>query len=168
MSKESAKRVEIGRLGKPYNLEGDLKFRGEPIVEALDRVYLEGFGYRVIEEVFYLNEELVLKLSGVDDRTAAERLAGLKVFADQSDLPELEESQFYYFELMGRPVFVDGKPFGTVADIEDMGAQDLLIIKQSGTTLRTQSKTHMVPLQAPYVKIEADGIYIEPIPGLFD
>lgn len=169
MSRESAiKRIEIGRLGKPYGLEGDLKFRGEPVIEGLERVYLEGYGYRAIEELYYLNQEMVLRLAGVEDRAAAERLAGVSVLADQADLPELEEGEHYYFELIGQPVLVDGQPFGQVADIEDAGAQDLLVIKQSGSSLRAQSKTHLVPLQAPYVKIEADGIHIEPIPGLFD
>lgn len=169
MAKDSAtKRIEIGKLGKPYGLEGDLKFRGEPLIEDLERVYLEGYGYRAIEEFYYLNQEMVLKLSGLDDRAAAERLAGVSVLADQADLPKLGEGEHYYFELMGKAVFVEGKPFGEVADIEDAGAQDLLVIKQSGNSLRAKSKTHLVPLQAPYVRIEADGIHIEPIPGLFD
>jgi len=162
------RRVEIGRLGKPYNLEGAIKFRGEPLVVELDKVYLEGLGYRTLEDAYYLNEEIVLQLTGITDRTAAERVAGLSVYADEPDLPELEEGEYYYFQLIGKPVFVGEKPFGQVANIEDAGAQDLLIVKQSGTSLRAQSKTHLVPLQAPYVKIEPDGIHIEPIPGLFD
>jgi len=26
----------------------------------------------------------------------------------------------------------------------------------------------LIPLQAPYVRVEAEGIFVEPIPGLFD
>lgn len=161
------RRIEIGRIGKPYGMEGGLKFRGEVVVFDLDKVYLEGLGYRVIEEIEELGNELVVYLSGVQNRAEAERLAGLRVYADQDDLPELEEGEYYYFELVGRPVFVDGKPFGEVVNVED-GVQDRLVIKAKGTSLRAQSKTYLVPLQAPYVKIEADGIYIEAIPGLFE
>ncbi len=161
------RRIEIGRIGKPYGMEGGLKFRGEAVVFDLEKVYLEGLGYRLIEEIEELGNELVVYLAGVQIRAEAERLAGLRVYADQDDLPELEEGEYYYFELVGRPVFVDGKPFGEVVDVED-GVQDRLVIKARGTSLRAQSKTYLVPLQAPYVKIEADGIYIEAIPGLFD
>ncbi len=161
------RRVEIGRVGKPYGLVGGLKFRGEPVIFELEKVYLEGLGYRVIEEVEELNNEIVLYLSSVPNRNEAERLAGLRVYADRDDLPELEEGAYYYFELMGQPVWVDGRPFGEVVDVED-GVQDLLIIKASGSSLRAQSKTYMVPLQAPYVRVEADGIHIDAIPGLFD
>ncbi|MER3482820.1 MAG: 16S rRNA processing protein RimM [Meiothermus sp.] len=165
---EDTKRVEIGRLGKPYGLGGDLKFRGEPVIEELQRVYLEGLGYRLIEEMYSLNNETVIHLSGVNSRDDAERVSSLRVYADADELPELEEGAHYYFQLIGKTVFVDGKPFGEVADIEDAGAQDLLVIKHSGTSLRAQNKTHLVPLQAPYVRLEADGIHIEPIPGLLD
>lgn len=165
---ENAKRVEIGRLGKPYGLEGDLKFRGEPVIEALDRVYLEGLGYRLVEAIYALNNETVIHLSGIDDRDAAEQVASLRVYADSSELPELKEGAYYYFQLIGKPVLVDGKPYGEVADIQDAGAQDLLVIRQSGTSLRAQHKTHLVPLQAPYVRLEEGSIHIEPIPGLLD
>lgn len=162
------RRVEIGRLGKPYGLQGDLKYRGEPVIEALERVYLEGLGYRLIEAVYPLNHETVIHLSGIDDRAAAERVALLRVYADVADLPELEPGAYYYFQLIGQPVFVEGKLFGQVVDLEDAGAQDLLVIRPSGTSLRAQHQTHRVPLQAPYVRLEEDGIHIEPIPGLLD
>ncbi|WP_299429170.1 ribosome maturation factor RimM [uncultured Meiothermus sp.] len=161
------KRIEIGRIGKSYGMDGGLKFRGETVVFDLDRVYLEGLGYRVIEEIEQQNNEIVLYLSSVQNRQEAERLAGLRVYADQDDLPVLEEGEYYYFELIGRPVFVDGEPFGEVVGVED-GVQDLLIIKARGNSLRAQSKTYMVPFQAPYVKIEPDGIYIAAIPGLLE
>mgnify|MGYP001091936284 CR=1 FL=1 len=161
------RRIEIGRIGKPYGMEGGLKFRGETVIFDLERVYLEGLGYRAIDGIEELGGGMVLYLSGLQSREEAERLAGLRVYADQNDLPELLEGQYYYFELIGRPVFVDGQPFGEVVDVED-GAQERLIIKASGASLRAQSKTYMVPFQAPYVKVEADGIYIEAIPGLLD
>lgn len=161
------RRIEIGRIGKAYGMAGGLKFRGEPVIFDLERIYLEGLGYRAIEEIEEHSGEIVLFLTGVEGRQEAEQLVGLRVYADQADLPPLEEGEYYYFELIGRPVFVDGQPFGEVVDIED-GAQERLIIKARGASLRAQSKTYMVPFQAPYVKVEADGIYIEAIPGLFD
>lgn len=161
------RRIEIGRIGKAYGMAGGLKFRGEPVIFDLERIYLEGLGYRTIEEIEEHSGEIVLFLTGVEGRQEAEQLVGLRVYADQADLPPLEEGEYYYFELIGRPVFVDGQPFGEVVDVED-GAQERLIIKARGASLRAQSKTYMVPFQAPYVKVEADGIYIESIPGLLD
>lgn len=161
------RRIEIGRIGKSYGMDGGLKFRGEALVFNLEKVYLEGLGCWAIEAVEENNNEIVLYLSGVQNQQQALRLAGLRVYIDQDDLPVLEEGEYYYFELIGRPVFVDGQPFGEVVEVED-GVQDLLIIKARGSSLRAQSKTYMIPLQAPYVRIGADGIHIEAIPGLFE
>ena len=161
------KRIEIGQLGKPFNLDGALKFRGESVIFDLEKIYLEGLGYRAIEEVEEHNKEIVLYLAGVDSRAEAERLATLRVLADETDLPPLEPGEYYFFQLIGKAVFVDQKPFGEVVGIED-GVQDLLIIKAGGSSLRAQSKTYMVPLQAPYVSIKDDGVHVEAIPGLFD
>ncbi|ADH64142.1 16S rRNA processing protein RimM [Allomeiothermus silvanus DSM 9946] len=162
------RRIEVGRIGSPYGLKGGFKFRGEPWVEDLPRIYLQDLGYRTIEEAYWVGEELVLHLSGVKHRTDAEALVGLLVYADEGDLPELEEGSFYYYQLLGRTVFVDGEPFGEVAEVQEAAAQDLLVIKRFGTSLRALSRTYLVPFQAPYVVVKDDGIHIEAIPGLFD
>ncbi|MER3479751.1 MAG: 16S rRNA processing protein RimM [Meiothermus sp.] len=162
------RRVEVGRIGPPYALEGGLKFRGEPWVEGLPRVYLQDLGYRAIEEAYWVGEELILHLGGVKDRTAAQALVGRLVYADEGDLPGLEEGSYYYYQLIGRPVFVDGQPFGQVAEVQEAGAQDLLVIKPGGTSLRAASRTYLVPLQAPYVVVQDEGVYIEAIPGLLE
>lgn len=41
------------------------------------------------------------------------------------------------------------------------------MIRGVGERLRYQ-RERLVPLQAPYVRVEAEGIHVEPIPGLFD
>ena len=128
--------VEIGRFGAPYALKGGLRFRGEPVVLHLERVYVEGHGWRAIEDLYRVGEELVVHLAGVTDRTLAEALVGLRVYAE-------------------------------VVDILDAGAQDVLIIRGVGERLRDRAE-RLVPLQAPYVRVEEGSIHVDPIPGLFD
>ena len=159
--------VEIGRFGAPYALAGGLKFRGEPVVAHLTRIYVEGHGWRAVEDLYQVGEELVVHLAGVSTRELAEALVGLRVYAEVADLPPLEEGQYYYFALIGLPVYVEGQKVGEVADILDAGAQDVLVIRGVGERLRDRAE-RLVPLQAPYVQVEAEGIHVEPIPGLFD
>lgn len=97
----------------------------------------------------------------------AEPLVGLRVYAEVAELPPLEAGQYYYFALMGMPVYVEGVKVGEVVDILDAGAQDVLVIRGVGERLR-QQRERLVPLQAPYVRVEVEGIHVEPIPGLFD
>lgn len=159
--------VEIGRFGAPFALKGGLKFRGEPVLLHLERVYVEGHGFRAVEDLYRVGEELVVHLAGVSSRELAEALVGLRVYASVEDLPPLEEGRYYYFALMGLPVYVGGKQVGEVVDILDAGAQDVLVIRGVGERLRDQTE-RLVPLQAPYVRVEGEAIHVEPIPGLFD
>lgn len=159
--------VEIGRFGVPYALQGGLKFRGEPVVAHLERVYVEGHGWRAVQDLYQVAGEVVVHLAGVTTRELAEALVGLRVYADVADLPPLEEGRYYYFALIGLPVYVAGEQVGEVADILDAGAQDILVIRGVGERLRDRTE-RLVPLQAPYVRVEAGGIHVEPIPGLFD
>lgn len=159
--------VEIGRLGAPYALAGGIRFRGEEVIFALERVYVEGHGFRAVQDLYRVGGEIVLHLAGVTDRGLAEALVGLRVYAERSALPPLEEGRYYYFALIGLPVYIGGEQVGEVADILDTGAQDVLVVRGVGERLR-DARERLIPLQAPYVRVEAQRIVVDPIPGLWD
>ncbi|MER3451156.1 MAG: 16S rRNA processing protein RimM [Thermus sp.] len=159
--------VEIGRLGSPYALAGGLKFRGEEVLLHLERVYIEGQGFRAIQDVFRAGSDLVVQLVGVTSREMAEALVGLRVYALAEELPPLEEGRFYYFHLIGLPVYVGERLLGRVVDVLDTGAQDVLIVEGEGPRLRDRAQ-RLIPLQAPYVQVEAEAVRVEPIEGLLD
>jgi len=156
-------RVRIGRLGKPHALAGGLKYRSEA-PEALlgrSRVYLEGLGWRAIERLEEISGELIVYFVGVDDRHAAEQLAGRDVYVEIESLPEVEDG-WYYFQLVGMPVYLNGQPAGRVAEVFDAGAQDVLVVERG-------PQRYMIPLQAPYVKVADGEIHLDKPPeGLLE
>ncbi len=159
------RRVKLGMLGRPYGLKGGIRLKTEAdprVLAVLPRVYLEGRGLRAVSRVEFSGGEPVLYLLGVEDRSAAEALVGTEVYALVEDLPALPEGTYYYHELIGRPVFLEGEPFGEVADLREAGAQDLLVIRKG-------LREFLVPLQAPYVEVREGGIYlVAPPEGLFE
>jgi len=159
------RRVKLGVLGRPYGLKGGLRLKTEAdpgVLAVLPRVYLEGRGLRAVSRVEFSGGEPVLYLLGVGGRSAAEALVGTEVYALVEDLPVLPEGTYYYHELIGRPVFLEGEPFGEVADLREAGAQDLLVIRKG-------LREFLVPLQAPYVEVREGGIYlVAPPEGLFE
>ncbi len=157
-------RVRLGQLGRPYGLAGALKLKTEAdpaVLMGLEKVYLEGRGDRAVREVRRVGSDWVIVLVGVSDRSAAEDLVGLAVYVDRDALPRLESGVWYYFELVGKPVYVFEKPFGEVKEVREAGAQDLLVVARG-------LRTYLVPLQAPYVSVREEGIFVEPPPGLFE
>ena len=156
-------RVRIGRLGKPHALAGGLKFRSEAPAALLgqERVYLEGVGWRAVERLEEISGNLIVFFAGVHDREAALELSGRDVYVEAGSLPEVEDG-WYYFQLVGLPVRLDGEPAGEVVEVLDSGAQDVLVVKHG-------ARRYMVPLQAPYVEVEDGAVHLkEPPEGLLE
>lgn len=76
---------------------------------------------------------LSARLSGVDTRSAAEALRGVRLYADRAALPETLEGEYYHADLIGVQVFdTGGVPLGRVAAVLNHGAGDILEIRRPG------------------------------------
>jgi 16S rRNA processing protein RimM len=108
---------------------------------------------------------LVAKLEGVADRTAAEKYKGQLIAVPRAELPEQEEGEYYWSDLVGLSVEnLAGEKFGTVASLLETGANDVLVVKgENGETLipfiasviqqvSLKDKTIRVDWQADYLK----------------
>ncbi len=73
---------------------------------------------------------LVAKLEGIADRTAAEKYKGLLIAVPRAELPEQEEGEYYWSDLVGMSVEnLAGETFGTVDNLLETGANDVLVVK---------------------------------------
>lgn len=76
------------------------------------------------------NQDMIIKLKGVDDRDAANLLTNCEIVVDSSQLPQLEEGDYYWKDLMGRrAVTTEGYDLGKVVDMMETGSNDVLVIK---------------------------------------
>lgn len=146
--------TRVGYFLGPQGLKGGAKLfvlgEAEQLVD-LPRVWVEGWGWLKLRRTELLYPGIALHLSGVETREAAADLRGANVYAHDDELPELEEGSYYYHQLRGLPVYDSAdEQVGEVVDVMDMGHQDLLVVSHD-------YGESQVPLQAPYVVIEADG-----------
>lgn len=85
-----------------------------------------------IEEVRFTTGALLVAFAGVEDRTAAEKLRGCVLEVPASSLPELEEDEYYPFELRGLRVWdEEGVEVGTVLELLDTPAQPVLSLRRA-------------------------------------
>jgi 16S rRNA processing protein RimM len=109
---------------------------------------------------------LLARLAGVEDRNAAERLKGLRLYLPRSALPPAGVDEFYHADLIGLAVVGDdGTPIGRVRAIHDFGAGAALEIE------REAAPTAIVPFTrdvVPVVDLDAGLLVIAPSPGLID
>lgn len=72
----------------------------------------------------------IARFAEIGDRTAAERLRGTALTVARSELPPLEEGEYYYADLIGLPVVSPaGDALGTIVGIENYGAGDVIEIE---------------------------------------
>jgi 16S rRNA processing protein RimM len=99
-------------------------------------------------------------IKGVDDRNAAEALAGVELYIERSRLPEPEEDEFYHSDLIGlRAELEDGTEYGTVRALHDFGAGDVIEIALSagGTVVLPFTRTVV-----PSIDLDAGFVVIAP------
>lgn len=132
----------MGRVVAPYGIYGWLKV--QPHTEYLDGLldYPDWWlgredGLRktpwqsyALETAKIHNDVLVVKLKGVDDRDAALRCKGLHVAVPRESLPEADEGEYYWSDLIGLSVTnQQGVLLGLVVELFETGANDVLVVK---------------------------------------
>jgi len=139
--------VTDGLLDFEPGCEGFLRLKSGDVP-----VIIEGFR-RTPKGVLY-------KLSGIDDRSAAEGVKGASILMPVETLPALDEDGFYEYELEGLPVYDDeGNSIGRVTGFIETAGNDVLVIDRDGSE-------YLVPLaRAHVVSISpGDRIVIRDIP----
>lgn len=73
---------------------------------------------------------VILRLEGFDDRDQAATLIGAEIGVDKSELPELDEGHYYWSDLIGlNVVHCDGTDLGTISEMLETGAHDVMVVK---------------------------------------
>jgi 16S rRNA processing protein RimM len=110
---------------------------------------------------------VIAQLEGVQDRTDAENLRGTRLFVDKSQLPELDEDEFYPEQLKGLQVFdCMGTAIGTVLGMYDFGAGDIMEIRYQHNGI---SQAVMLPFTekvVPEISIAAGKVVVDMPDGL--
>ena len=124
--------LPVGRITGVHGIKGEIKVALYGDLEGIrwTTVFLTGKEKneeRRVERVRPHKGALILVLEGLTTRTEAEGLVGLEISLRKGDLPELEEDEYYYSDLVGMEVWADdGRRLGTVTNIIATGSNDVL------------------------------------------
>lgn len=98
---------------------------------------------------------LIAKLEGVDNPEAAAIYLGQDIYLSQDKLPTLAEGNYYLSQLLGLEVVnLQGDVFGRVASFIETGANDVLVVKPSPTSVDKQER--LIPLVMPQIVTDVD------------
>lgn len=164
--------VAIARIARPRGIRGeviaDLLTDFPERFDGLDAVWIfdskTGRHELPIENAWLQNGRIVLKFSGIDTVEQAETLRNCDVCVIEGDAVELEDDEFYEWQLFGcEVVLADGTVIGIVRDLLRTGGTDVLVIDAGREIL--------IPFAAAIcveIDIDAKRIVIDPPDGLLD
>jgi 16S rRNA processing protein RimM len=120
-----------------------------------------------LEDHWFQGERVILKFAGYDSIEAASALVGYEFAVPESERVELEEDEFYDWELMGCLVeTIAGEKLGRVREVLKTGAVSVLLIENEAT-----GREHLIPLAETIcveIDIENKLIRIDPPEGLLE
>jgi len=148
VDESASHRITLGRVGKTHGIKGWLKlysYTDPPsnITEYSEFIATRGQWHAdlVMDQVRAQGKALVAHFEGYDDPEAAQALVGVELQVAVSDLPALEPDQFYWHQLTGLTVINgESQVLGVVDNILETGANDVLVVKGTETSIDRQER----------------------------
>jgi 16S rRNA processing protein RimM len=152
-------RLEIGRIGRPHGLRGDVMVTlTTNLTErvAVGTTWWVGDREVTVEAARPHQGRHIVHLSGLDDRDDAAALTGTRVFALRLD--DAPDGEVWVHDVIGASVTDRaGREHGRVVAVEANPAHDLLVLENGA----------LVPMVF-VVEHDGDRVVIDPPEGLLD
>ncbi len=144
--------VCVARIGAAHGVRGAVKlwtFTEDPLAVQRYGPLLTKDGARSFE-IAHLREakdHLVATFKGIATRNDAEKLNGIELYVPREKLPETDDGEYYYADLIGlAAVNAEDEPIGRVIAIHNFGAGDIIeIAPPKGATLLLPFTNAVVP-----------------------
>ena len=119
-----------------------------------------------LEEHWFHGERIVLKFAGYDSIEAASKLVGFEFAVPETERVELEEDEFYDWELAGcRVETVSGTHLGAVREVMRTGGVDMLVVEG------VAGREYLIPMAEEIcveVDVEHKLVRVDPPEGLLE
>jgi 16S rRNA processing protein RimM len=164
--------IEVGRMLDAWGVKGWLKvlphskdpaalFESKTwflqVPEARFRPGFAAFSGTVsiqIDEAKSHSASVVVKIAGLDERTAAEALRGARIFLPRSSFPTASKDEYYWVDLIGLTVVNrEGFDLGRVRDLMATGPHSVLCVEFETPAVDGSMKLEerLIPFVSAYV-----------------
>lgn len=166
-----ADKITVGQLGGAFGVHGDVRLKSfcadpETVVDYGPYTTDTGLEFAQIVITGRTKGMFIARVDGITTKEQADAAKGAQLLVDRDRLPQLPDDEFYYADLIGLPVTdTGGAPMGTIKDVQNNGAGDLLELAVPGV-----AATVLVPFTmatVPTVDLTARKVVIDPPKGIF-
>ena len=133
--------ILIGQIKGVHGLHGNLKVAyytesidvfGKGVSVLIRQASKPGRSYSIKTAKPY-KKGLLLTVDGISDISSAETLVGSDIYLDKALLPETEEGEYYWFDIIGLSVVSqEGEILGVVTSIFPTGSNDVYVVEDNG------------------------------------
>lgn len=135
--------IVLGRVSAPFGIQGWVKVHAfgsdQHALASMPRWWLgcdpdssDGWRAADLQDSREQGGALIVRLEGIDDRTAAVALKGMYICAPREALAEPAEDEFYWGDLIGLAVVTEqGEPLGMVEGLIESAAHDVLVVRET-------------------------------------
>jgi 16S rRNA processing protein RimM len=152
--------IVLAAVAGAHGITGEVRLKlFADSVESLSRLRTVRVGERELTlQSVRPGKTVVARFAEITDRTAAEALRGSLIRVTRTNLPPLEEGEYYYADVIGLPCEdVHGNSLGTVAAVENFGAGDILEIELP------DGKRTMIPFRPGIADLDGSRIIADPM-----
>jgi len=164
--------LAVGLLRRPHGIQGEIKMTvWTDFPERLEpgsKVYVGNrYDEVTIRSIRWQNEDILISFEEYQTRESVGLLRNQAIMVLKTDIPPLEDGEFYLHEFVGLKVVIQesGKTLGRIDEIIETGANDVFIVRN------LVGKEFLVPdiddviLE---VDIEKKMVQINLLPGLLE
>ena len=151
--------IDVGQIVNTHGLRGEVKVNprtdAPEVFEVFEILCTEDGKEYKVESVRYQKNCVLLKLSGVNNMTEAEKMKNKILFASRELFEDLPEDTFLVADIIGLELKDENIVYGKITDVISTGSNDVYEVKP------TVGKNIYVPAIKDVVKeINIDGGYI--------
>lgn len=163
-----SKEIVLGEIVKPHGVRGAVKVRSyadspESFLKMKKITILPGNCKKkdtndvnislsntensfIVEKAGGMGGKVILKFRGLDSREDAEALVGSVITVVREDLPETEEGEYYWEDLIGMEVYdISGKYLGIIKSILQTGSNDVYVVEGAGAKTDKDKGEILIP-----------------------
>jgi 16S rRNA processing protein RimM len=131
---ENPRRILLGEIGAAHGIRGEVSVKtytaNPEDIAAYGPLSDERGRTFELTVVRVIPKGAIVRIAGVPDRTAVEKLRNAKLYVTRDKLPAPADGEYYLEDLVGlRAIGADGAHFGDVVAVQNYGAGDILEIK---------------------------------------
>ncbi|TDQ36796.1 ribosome maturation factor RimM [Thiopseudomonas denitrificans] len=135
--------IVMGKIGAVHGVRGEVKIHSftDPMENLFDyplwHLRRDGETRQVrLASARSQGKGLVARIEGLEDREIARTYTGFEICVPRSELPELEQGEYYWHQLVGLQVVNrEQQLLGKVSHLLETGANDVLVVRPCAGSL---------------------------------